>query len=176
LGTRLPSDYWIPDLVGNLTGNYALGTWGVSGGLAWTGTPSYGGPPGTMVWGVSGRTTIKADSIAKGDQLVLTAAYGTGCQFVTCTQSQNNPSSHGAIFQGTVGFKHVFNTKVNTNTVFQWSNPNNIGANNFWQITNTTQYLPTNERNFQLQNQLRYAQTINGISAWTDQIQAQYTF
>jgi hypothetical protein len=181
-GSRLPRYYWAPDIVGNITAAPKWGTWGVSAGAGMaqnttSGTAAVQGlNPGLWVWGVTGKATINTPAIAKGDQLSLSASYGTGCAFVTNNCGNGMINNFGAtMWTAMAQFKHVFNPAWNTVWQFTWfSTPS--GISDQWQAQGNLVWQGIS--NFQIQTRIQANQTVSRTHApvWNGQVQLQWQY
>jgi hypothetical protein len=159
-GTRLASYFWMPDVIGSITGDLPAsgrGTWGVSAGLANVPIPASasGNNQQRLVWGVSARTTINLPEIAKGDQLTFSGTIGTGCAFISNNCGQGTQTTGNVMWQAVAQFRHVFTSTFRTDLQLRYTDRNRMVTPE--EITDAQLQLtwtPVNVGGFSIQNQL----------------------
>jgi len=196
-GSRLPRYYVMPDIVGNLNGAAAWGTWGVGAGVASVQVPETkpGTLPGTTVWGVNGKLTINTPAIAKGDQLAFAGSLGTGCAFVVNNCGNGTTDGSGVavaagvgppvtMWQALASFKHVFSPSLNSTVSFQWIGeplPAAAGkATGQWYAKDAFVWQGLNDKNYQISTFVQAAQsvgqTLHGGVVWSGQVQFAWSY
>jgi hypothetical protein len=162
-GTRLARLFWMPDVVGSVTGDLpgkGRGTWGISAGLANMQTPSSssGNNPSRLVWGVSARTTINLPALGKGDQLTFSGTVGTGCAFISNNCGQGTATTGNTMYQVIAQFRHVFTPTFRTDLQIRYTDPNPAQVRTDAQAQIT--WVPINIGGFTTQVQVTGNQTL----------------
>ncbi len=105
-GSNLSTSYSMPNIVGNIS--FAQGHWSaqLSGGFAET---TYGSG-----FGVQLGTTIKLDSIAPGDQLMLKAAWAGNQVWSFAASTGAVGASTGSIWSAAASFQHFWSPTLSS--------------------------------------------------------------
>jgi hypothetical protein len=111
-GTNLSSSYSMPNIVGNIT--MSQGNWSgqLSGGFAET---YYGSGFGAQI-----ATTIKLDSIAPGDKLLLKAAWAQNQVWKFAASTGPSGDSTGSIWSAAASFQHFWSPMLSSAVTFQY--------------------------------------------------------
>jgi hypothetical protein len=136
-GTNLSMTYSMPDIVGNIT--LSQGHWSakLSGGFAET---TWGSGFGAQL-----ATTIKLDSIAPGDQLMLKTAWAENkvFRFAAGTKGGIAGASSGSVWSAAASFQHFWAPTLSSAVTWQYFNQTGGGiAKNTYSIVGNLVWAP----------------------------------
>jgi hypothetical protein len=133
-GTSLSGSYSMPDIVGNIS--FAQGHWSaqLSGGF---GETTYGSG-----FGVQLATTIKLDSIAPGDKLLLKAAWAQN----EVWKFAGGPAggTGGSVWSAAASFQHFWSPTLSSAVTWQYYNQSagTVAASNAYSIVGNLVWAP----------------------------------
>lgn len=122
-GTSLSSTYSMPDIIGALT--WSQGKWSgqLSGGFGETAAGSG--------FGAQIGTTVKLDSIAPGDQLLLKAAWAQSEVPAFAATTGPTVAAGGSVWSAAASFQHFWSPTLSSAVTFQYFDESGTSSYNY---------------------------------------------